>query len=64
MEVQNGLVREKCPPQSETGKAAVPQGKTGGNHFVFRRRVRNTSLANRSNRKAIMRATDREVIPG
>ena len=37
MEMQNGLVREKSPPKCETGKAAVPQGKIGGNHFGFRR---------------------------
>eukprot|EP00972_Heterocapsa_arctica_P015262 2248433-Heterocapsa_arctica.AAC.1 len=53
-ELQNVLVWEKSPPQRETGKAAMPQGKIRRNHLGFRRGVRNTSLtlANPSNRKA------------
>eukprot|EP00972_Heterocapsa_arctica_P048718 7179521-Heterocapsa_arctica.AAC.1 len=44
----------------------MPQGEIGGNHFGFRRGVRHAplTLANPSNRKAIIRATNREVIPG
>eukprot|EP00972_Heterocapsa_arctica_P028859 4246835-Heterocapsa_arctica.AAC.1 len=44
----------------------MPQGKLGRNHFGFRRGVRDAplTLANPSNRKASIRATNRKAITG